>query len=51
MLDLTQPRWTRGRLMMGQNFGMSMPGWYDIVKLGRDVSEHPLFLTNYEKTY
>jgi hypothetical protein len=20
-----------------QNFGMSMPGWYDISKLGRDV--------------
>lgn len=21
-----------------QNFGMTMPGWYDIAKLGRDVS-------------
>lgn len=30
----------------GQNFGMAMPGWYDIAHLGRDVntSLHPFHL-------
>ncbi len=53
MLPTSPSRWyvdsqeyAEGLANSGQNFGMAMPGWYDIAHLGRDVniSLRPLHL-------